>query len=128
MNMTNEIPMDLEINLDVFLNLLDNSPTEINFNATMALIDTLYLFTPSEFTNGTLINEAGQNSGSCKLFAFAAQHKLNQSQTLHCFGQYYSDVLASPDKEDHQNIRNFIAHGWEGVKMSKDVLVLKNNT
>ena len=27
---------------------------------------------------------------------------------------YYRDVLATPDGDDHPNIRNFMKSGWEG--------------
>lgn len=113
------------LHLDQFLLQLNNSPKDVDFSTTMSLIDSLYTFTPSKFTNGSLTNEAGENSGSCKLFAFAALHQLDKAQTLYCFGQYYSDVLATPDKNDHQNIRNFMQKGWDGMHINNDVLVAK---
>jgi hypothetical protein len=30
-------------------------------------------------------------------------------------GEYYAGVLQTPDGDDHQNIRNFMASGWRGV-------------
>lgn len=101
---------------DSFLQRLTDAPDSIAFNDTMAVIDALYDFTPTPFRNGALRNGAGQNSGSCKLFSFARQHSLSQQQTLHCFGDYYrKEVLDHPDGSDHQNIRNFIKTGWDGV-------------
>ena len=110
------------MNLVDFLQQLEQNPGEINFNTTIGLIDSLYEFTPTSFKNGALENEAGQNSGSCKLFSFALRHKLDQQQTLYCFGQYYQDVLNSPEKDDHQNIRNFMTTGWEQVTFAGEAL------
>ncbi|MEZ9138876.1 MULTISPECIES: HopJ type III effector protein [unclassified Shewanella] len=87
----------------------------IRFEDSMALIEAHYEFTPSAFTNGKQVNAAGENSGSCKLFSFAQIHQLTQSQSLRLFGQYYFDVLDTPDGSDHQNIRQFIINGWPGI-------------
>jgi hypothetical protein len=90
----------------------------------MALIEDRYLFVPTAFQNGDLHNEAGQNSGSCKLFAFAQLQGLDEQSTLHCFGNFYRvDVLEEPDGDSHQNIRNFIKTGWSGINF--DSLPLK---
>lgn len=103
--------------IDNFLHRLNDAPETIDFTETMALIDSLYRFTPASFRNGELINEAGQNNGSCKLFAFGQLHRLSEPQTLACFGRYYrEDVLQNPAGEDHQNIRHFMRHGWSGIK------------
>ncbi len=108
------------MNIDVFLNKLNNNPESVTFDDTMAVISASYEFTPASFTNGAVNNEAGQNSGSCKLFAFALLNQLSEEQTLACFGAYYrDDVLKNPDGTDHQNIRNFIKHGWSGVKFDR---------
>ena len=40
------------------------------------------------------------------------------------WGQYYRDVLATPDKDDHQNIRNFMKYGWDGVDFSQNGIAL----
>lgn len=105
------------MNIELFLEKLSATPESITFDDTMAVIDAQYDFTPATFVNGTQINQAGQNSGSCKLFAFALLNQLSASQTLHCFGAYYrDDVLHHPDGSDHQNIRNFMQSGWDGVK------------
>jgi hypothetical protein len=51
---------------------------------------------------------------------------LSQTKTLACFGAYYFDeVLKDPNGTDHQNIRNFIKTGWDGVKFQEEALVLK---
>ncbi|MDX8399330.1 MAG: HopJ type III effector protein [Gallionellaceae bacterium] len=113
--------------LSTFLQQLNTAPESIAFNDTMALIDSMYEFTPVAFKNGSLLNEAGQNNGSCKLFSFASLHGLSQQQTLHCFGAYYrDDVLGHPDATDHQNIRNFITTGWTGIEFNGTALLEKS--
>ena len=107
------------MNLNLFLQKLNNTPNDIAFLDTMAVIETLYDFSPAAFKNGELKNEQGQNSGSCKLFAFAQVQGLSPQQTLACFGAYYrDDVLKHPEGNDHQNIRNFIKTGWTGIQFS----------
>lgn len=108
------------------LEKIKNIPTEISFQEVISFIDSSYDFTPSKFTNGDTINEAGQNSGSCKLFSFAKLNNLNIEETLACFGDYYrKDVLENPEGTDHQNIRNFMKYGWEGIKFESEALLLK---
>ncbi len=112
--------------LDAFLDTLRNTPDTIEFTDTMAVIESNYEFTPTRFTNGATINEADQNQGSCKLLAFAQLNGLSPAETLACFGQYYrQDVLQHPDGDDHQNIRNFMQLGWEGVAFSGQPLTAK---
>lgn len=112
--------------LNTFLQRLNDAPDSIAFNDTIALIDARYDFTPTVFTNGTLRSEAGQNNGSCKIFSFAKLQRLTPQQTLHCFGDYYrKDVLDSPNGTDHQNIRNFMKTGWDGVWFEGEALKIK---
>lgn len=106
-----------------FLEKLEKHPDTIEFSETMDVIDSLYEFNPTDFSNGELRNRAGQNSGSCKLFAFAQKHGLDEQQTLACFGTYYrQDVLQHPGNDDHQNIRNFVKTGWQGIRFSANPL------
>jgi hypothetical protein len=106
-----------------FLYKLNTSPTSIQFSDTIATIDANYQFIPTRFRNGEQINEAGQNSGSCKLFSFAQLQGLDSAQTLACFGDYYRvDVLQHPNAEDHQNIRNFMKYGWQGIHFAGQAL------
>lgn len=113
--------------LNTFLAQLTKSPETIQFQDSIATIDSHYDFTPTAFRNGELHNAAGQNSGSCKLFSFAQLHQLTQEQTLACFGDYYRvDVLQHPDATDHQNIRNFIKFGWSGIHFEGQALTVKN--
>ncbi|MBX2835427.1 MAG: HopJ type III effector protein [Gammaproteobacteria bacterium] len=103
--------------LELFLNKLDMTPKLIEFPDTIALINKLYDFTPTAFRNQDIMNEAGQNTGSCKLFAFGRLHDLSSEQTLACFGAFYrADVLRNPDSDSHPNIRQFMETGWEGIE------------
>ena len=99
----------------------------VDFKTVIQVIDSEYVFTPTQFTNGAQINEADTNNGSCKIFAFAQLNGLSEQTTLNAFGDFYTvDVLQNPDKEDHQNIRNFMKSGWEGIKFSGEALIKKN--
>lgn len=103
--------------LEIFLNKLQTSPSKIEFPDTVALINGLYEFTPTGFRNEEIYNEAGQNSGSCKVFAFARLHDLSPEMTLSCFGAFYrADVLKNPDGSNHQNIRQFMKTGWDAIE------------
>ncbi len=112
--------------LEPFLQKLKDCPESIDFNDTMSIIDSLYVFTTTSFKNGGLVNETGENSGSCKIFSFARLHNLTPEQTLACFGSYYrDDVLNHPDNRDHQNIRNFMKTGWSGIEFDSEPLKAK---
>ena len=110
-----------------FISSLTERAEIVSFEESMALIDSHYDFSPSAFKNGDLLNEAGQNSGSCKILAFGQIHQLSKPQTLAMFGQHYRDVLATPQGSDHQNIRQFMKHGWDGVLFSQLALELKSS-
>lgn len=112
--------------IDTFRKKLKETPKHIVFSDTMSVIDEHYNFTPTAFKNGVLENAAGQNSGSCKLFAFAKTQGLTKDETLACFGQFYfEDVLKDPDGEGHQNIRNFMKTGFEGLSFENNPLIKK---
>ncbi len=103
--------------LELFLNRLESHPETIEFPDVIALINQLYTFIPTGFRNDELYNEAGQNTGSCKVFSFARLHDLEQEQTLALFGAFYrSDVLKTPDGDSHPNIRQFMKTGWDGIE------------
>jgi hypothetical protein len=109
-----------------------NAGETISFSETMAVIADHYQYQPTRFTNGLeddlLINEAGNNEGSCKIFAFAQLHQLNKQQTLELFGDYYRiDVLPKSEETSHQNIRNFIKYGWNGINFDKEALTATKN-
>ena len=105
--------------LEQFLKTLRSEPESIEFDDTMAVIESEYNFTPTAFTNGDVSNAADENNGSCKIFAFAQLQSLDADETLACFGRYYrDDVLKNPDGSDHGNIRSFMQHGWIGIEFS----------
>ncbi len=108
------------------LQAIKEHPETVSFQEVIAYIDEHYEFTPTRFVNGVTINEAGQNNGSCKVFSFAKLHGLTAEQTLALFGDYYrKDVLENPEGTDHQNIRNFMLKGWEGIRFEGDALKAK---
>lgn len=106
----------------------NNAP--VSFDETIAIISEYYHYQPTEFCNGLdehlLVNPAGTNEGSCKIFAFAQIHRLDRQQTLNLFGDYYRlDVLNDPNSADHQNIRNFMHYGWDGIHFNGAALTAK---
>lgn len=110
----------------MILEQLENNPETIVFQEVIEHIDTHYDFIPTAFTNGETTNEAGQNNGSCKVFSFAKKHNLSVEKTLFLFGDFYrKDVLENPSGTDHQNIRNFIKTGWEGISFEGEALTEK---
>lgn len=108
------------------INTLKTTPTFLSFDDTIATIDAEYDFSPTFFINGQQINQANENNGSCKIFSFAKLHSLNKDETLHLFGDFYrNDVLKHPNNKDHQNIRQFIEHGWQGISFEQTALIFK---
>lgn len=104
---------------------VQGAPDTINFDQVIALINALYHYTPARFTNGAVVNEAGTNEGSCKIFAFAQLNGFSEMETLALFGKFYrDDVLGHPAGEDHANIRNFILDGWLGIQFESEPLTL----
>ena len=114
------------MNTTSFLEKLKSTPEAVTFTETIALIEENYTFRPTAFQNGLQHNAADENSGSCKLFAFAKLQQLTEAETLACFGAYYSEeVLGDPIGTNHQNIRNFIKTGWSGIQFEGEALQLK---
>ncbi|SEF57104.1 HopJ type III effector protein [Halpernia humi] len=100
----------------MILNQLKNSPEKIDFKEVIAFIEENFDFSPTRFINGNTVNEANENNGSCKVFSFAKLQNLSKEETLHLFGAFHrEDVLKNPDGNDHQNIRNFMEFGWDGI-------------
>ncbi|MGR9115974.1 MAG: HopJ type III effector protein [Gammaproteobacteria bacterium] len=117
------------MSLTAFLEKI-KSHKKVSFNETINVISEFYDYQATEFSNGldenVVINKAGQNEGSCKIFAFASLNGLDQQQTLNLFGDYYrQDVLNNPEGTDHQNIRNFMRYGWEGIHFKGAALTAK---
>ena len=113
--------------LELQIKKIQSEPETVVFQETIGIIDDFYHYSPSQFTNGhgidLITNKAGSNEGSCKIFAFAKLYKLDDIQTLHCFGEYYRvDVLQNPENEDHANIRTFMKHGLKLIVFTSSVL------
>ncbi len=110
----------------MILEQLKNSPETIDFKDVIAFIDENFDFAPTKFTNGNTVNDANQNNGSCKIFSFAKLNQFSKEETLALFGDFYrTDVLGNPKGTDHQNIRNFMAFGWDGISFEGEALKLK---
>lgn len=86
------------------------------FSATLAFIEDWYEFTPSGFQNGPVRNESNENQGSAKLLALAEHLQLTHQQLLYCFGEHYRDVLATPDAENHFNLRYLVSTNTPDVQ------------
>jgi hypothetical protein len=108
-----------------FKTKLKTTPTTITFADTMQIIEDNYLFTPTPFANGELKNKAGENTGSCKLFAFAVHQQLTKEETLCCFCEHYKNVLEDKNGRSHQNIRNFMKTGFKGLSFESEPFALK---
>ena len=96
------------------------------FSEVIEFIEKRYNHQPTAFKNGDAHNEATQNQGSAKVFAFAQLNQLSAADTLYLFAEHYQSVLANPDGTDHQNIRQFMANGWQGVGFEGEALSPKN--
>ena len=123
--------------IELLLKQLHENPLSVEFEDVIDVIDSAYHYTPVRFTNGPVdgqpaefvINNAGENTGSCKIFAFALKHGLNESETLQCFGRYYrDDVLNNPAGSDHANIRTFMNNGWQHIVFDKPALYQQART
>lgn len=109
--------------LKELLSAIKLTPESIDFNDVMDVIQENYRYQETEFMNGlgdsVIVNAAGTNEGSCKIFAFARLNNLSRDETLACFGSFYwIEVLQQPEGKNHQNIRSFIKHGWDGISFS----------
>jgi hypothetical protein len=92
------------------------------FAATLAFINAWFDFMPTGFRNGTVVNNREQNQGSCRVLAFALLQQLSASQALKCFGEHYRDVLATPGKDNHHNLRRVQAEGLSDIQFDQPPL------
>lgn len=97
----------------------------ITFKDVLDFIETRYTHRPTAFKNGAVYNEATQNQGSAKVFTFAKLHGLSEADTLYLFAEHYRAVVNSPQGTDHQNIRQFMLHGWPGIVFEGEALAAK---
>lgn len=118
------------MNIEELLDQIKTRPDKVNFDDVMATIAEYYDYQPTRFTNGPeadrLINEAGTNEGSCRIFAFGKLNWLTEAETLACFGHYYrDDVLLNPGGSNHANIRTFMEYGWSEIHFDKPALIIR---
>ena len=88
------------------------------FANTLAFIEQWFDFTPSAFNNGAVANREDQNQGSCKVFALSQLLNLSKEQTLLCFGEHYRDVLATPEVDNHHNLRRVLREGTANIEFA----------
>ena len=112
----------MTLSVQNYIASLERGRSELNFTQTLAVIDGHYCFTPTGFKNGSVINAAGENSGSCKVFSFAKLHELSQGMTLAMFAEHYQNVLDNPTLDNHANIRAFMISGFDGVVFDDEAL------
>lgn len=102
---------------------------ETLFAETLALVEKWYALNPTAFKNGldehAVENPQGKNEGSLKVFALGRLNGFTPEQALASFGEHYRDVIATPNGNDHQNIRQFMRHGWAGIQFENAPLRLK---
>lgn len=118
------------MSIPTLIKRLRSDPESVEFLRVIETINAHYDYVPTQFSNGIggdcVVNSAGTNEGSCRVFAFAQLNNLNEAETLACFGQFYRDVLNTPNGTDHANIRTFMRHGWQGIRFENAALKAKN--
>lgn len=102
--------------------LEDVNSGKVNFAGVLVFIDDRYAHTPTAFKNGNQLNAASENQGSARVLYFAKLNQLNKEETLQLFAEHYQAVLDHPGADNHQNIRQFMQHGWEAVEFDGIVL------
>ncbi len=107
---------------------IKSQPETVEFQDVIDCIDEHFDYSPMHFVNGRghdlVVNQAGSNEKSCKIFAFATIEGLTEEETLNCFGKYYrEDVLQNPEDNDHENIRTFMRQGWSGIQFEQSALL-----
>ncbi|RKE42658.1 HopJ type III effector protein [Sphingobacterium detergens] len=105
--------------------LAKSKGSQLQFQEVLDHIAEQYTYSPTPFQNGNLKNSATENQGSAKVLHFAKLNELSVADTLLLFAEHYQNVLDNPVGEGHQNIRQFMANGWDGVVFEADVLTDK---
>lgn len=117
----------------IFQTLLERlKKNEADFEDVIAYVNAHYEYTPTRFENGIgadpVVNEAGKNEGSCRLFALAKMKGLSAEDAVQLFGRFYrDDVLKHPQANDHANIRRFMQDGWAGIRFDGEALQAKDD-
>ncbi|CAN0601345.1 unnamed protein product, partial [Ectocarpus sp. 12 AP-2014] len=99
----------MNANEAVRIHLASLAAGHADFDDTLALIERHFDYQPVGFHNGPLFNAAGENAGSCRVFALGQYCNLNEADTLSLFSQHYQQVLNDPTGDSHGNIRQFIS-------------------
>lgn len=115
----------MNVNDTVRIHLASLQAGHCGFDETLALISHHFDYRPTGFNNGPLRNEAGENEGSCRIFALGEHCSLTESETLRLFAQHYQQVLNDPAGDSHSNIRQFISTGWSGIHFDTPPLRLR---
>jgi hypothetical protein len=113
---------------EVFNANVEMSADSLTMEEVIEVIDTWYESGLIEFRNGDMVNKPGENEGSAKILSYAALSNLDKETTLKLWGQHYREVLKDPEGDSHQNIRNFMKYGWEGVPFENGVALTRKNT
>ncbi|KXO09692.1 MULTISPECIES: HopJ type III effector protein [Marinobacter] len=116
----------MNVNEAVRIHLASLDAGHANFDDTLALIDQHFEFQPTGFNNGPVRNDAGENAGSCRVFALGQYCNLSEADTLNLFAQHYQQVLGDPAGDSHGNIRQFISTGWSGIRFDQQPLRARN--
>eukprot|EP00525_Craspedostauros_australis_P011487 CAMPEP_0198109680 /NCGR_PEP_ID=MMETSP1442-20131203/1742_1 /TAXON_ID= /ORGANISM="Craspedostauros australis, Strain CCMP3328" /LENGTH=208 /DNA_ID=CAMNT_0043765451 /DNA_START=100 /DNA_END=726 /DNA_ORIENTATION=+ len=113
---------------EVFNANVEMDSGDLKFEEVMEVIDEHYESGLIEFKNGDIVNKQGENEGSAKVLSYAALSNMDKDTTLKLWGQYYREVVADPDGDSHQNIRNFMKTGWEGVPFENGIALTRKNS
>lgn len=105
--------------------LSELAANRINFAAVLANIDDQYTHVPTAFKNGDQNNSSTENQGSARVLFYAQLNNLGKDETLSLFAEHYQNVLDNPTANNHQNIRQFMLSGWDGVIFEGTVLMPK---
>ncbi|MBW0148836.1 HopJ type III effector protein [Marinobacter arenosus] len=112
----------MNVNDAVRIHLASLAAGHADFDDTLALIDRHFEYQPTGFHNGPLHNPAGENVGSCRVFALGRYCNLPETETLQLFAQHYQQVMGDPAGDSHGNIRQFISTGWSGIRFEDEPL------
>ena len=89
----------------------------LRLSAILAVIRMFYLIEPQEFEVGSYHNALGDNLDTLAIIGYAEVHHLTDSETLAMFCEAYTEVLNSPDGDNHPNIRAFMDVGHKGFRL-----------
>ena len=80
------LPIKMETQLQTLITTLKQN--SMPFSEVIEFIEKRYNHQPTAFKNGDTYNEATQNQGSAKVFAFAQLNKLSAADTLYLFAEH----------------------------------------